>query len=580
MPALAENPQFVAEHLFWEPNFRLQEDLRDIYELNQLEIGWPEGARRLFDHITRNHTAIFAGLQYGDEGKGKFVDAKVGELLNIQGVQMVYVIRFQGGSNAGHTIETDQYRLAVHQIPSGVLYPEAVGIMDRGMVIHPEDLKTEIEDIEAKVGDIRGKLFLSEEAILCTDLERAEETLNRVLSGGKSKGGTSTGISPSYAHSYDRLGLKIKDFFQDKDDDGVPWRERMRKRYRRYRKYLGRFGIDLKEVEVPDLRETRDRGTRVMRKVGSEKEFLNRLEAVRSWYVKRDEDMGKRKMVTNTYLVHRDIYRDLSRGILFESGQGEGLHPWLGRLPDVTSSDMSVYGIMPGTALWRPQDIANRMGVLKLTWYSTVPDHEMPTQVPLPEDLPNVLPKEAAGIKLWEQYIEENKLLLSEHQLRMLWITIYTRNWGTTTGRLRGAHLLDLEALRYNARMAGIEALAGTHLDVARLNEKGKPEDIVVCTHYEKNGQVVPYQPGLIYQKGVKPHFERLPGWDGRLVQQAKTYDELPSAAKQFLSFIQRRIGYPIVAASSGPKRDQLLRFAGFDHNGPSQDPVLRPWLN
>lgn len=580
MPALAENPRLVAEHLFLDPAYCLNQDLHEVYKLNHLEIGWPDGARRLFDDMTRNHTAVFTGIQFGDESKGKFVDQKTGEILKIPGVQMVYVIRFNGGSNAGHTIETDKFRLAVHQIPSGILFPQAVGIMDRGMAIHPSDLQIEIEDIEAKVGDIRGKLYLSEEAILCTDLERAEEVLNRTLSGGKSKGGTSTGIGPGYAHHYDKLILQIRDLFNEKDDNNVSWRDKMQKKYQMRKQYFAAFGIDLAEVEVPDLRETRKAGQRVMRKVGTEQEFLDRMEATRTWFLERDRAVtDDKKMIRNTYLVHRNIYKDLSTGVIGEFGQGVGLHPWIGRLPDVTSSDTTLYGTIPGTAFWKPEDFSIRAGVMKLTWYSTVPDHAMACQVPYPADLPDVLPKDENGINKWKNYIDQNKDKLTASQLRMLWITMYTRNWGTTTGRLRGAHILDLEAIRYNARMSGIEAIAGSHLDVARVDEKGKPEDIVVCTHYTRNGEVVPYQPGLIYQKGIIPHFEHLPGWDGQEVQKATCYDELPLATKQFLTFVQRRTGYPIIAASTGPKRNQMLEFPGFDYDGPPYDPLKRSWL-
>jgi adenylosuccinate synthase len=77
--------------------------------------------------------------------------------------------------------------------------------MDTGMIIHLEDLQTEIVDAEKIVGDLRGKLFLSQDAILCTDLERAEEALNKVKNGGKSEGGTGRGISPAYANYYSRL---------------------------------------------------------------------------------------------------------------------------------------------------------------------------------------------------------------------------------------------------------------------------------------------------------------------------------------------------------------------------------------
>ena len=300
MPALAENLIDVQTSLFFAPDLKLQEDLYEIYHLNQIQIGWPEGAQRMLNQFARDHTSGFIGVQFGDEGKGRFVDNKIESILKIDGIKCVYVVRYNGGSNAGHSIVRGDERFAVHQIPSGILYPEAVGVMDRGMIIHPEDLKIEIEDIEIKVGDLRGKLFLSEEAILATDLERAEEVFNRTLSEGKSEGGTGRGISPAYAHFYDRLGVQVRNLMWDN------WRDEFGERYDRYETYFKAFGVDLQNMDVPDLRETRKQGIEVSRKVGSKQEFLDRLESVRRCYSDRDEGVTPaHKMITNTYLLHR-----------------------------------------------------------------------------------------------------------------------------------------------------------------------------------------------------------------------------------------------------------------------------------
>jgi len=78
--------------------------------------------------------------------------------------------------------------------------------MDRGMTINPVDLVDEIHYVEDRVGKMKGRLYLSQDAILNTDLDRAEELLNRIRQG-KSGGGTGRGIGPSYAHHYDRLGF-------------------------------------------------------------------------------------------------------------------------------------------------------------------------------------------------------------------------------------------------------------------------------------------------------------------------------------------------------------------------------------
>ena len=547
----SETLQQTQERLFWGPTIGIEQDIYEIYGRGHIEVGWPEGVQRLYQDIARENTVAFGGLQFGDEGKGRIVDNKLEHLLEVPGIQLAYVIRYQGGSNAGHTVVKDDIKLALHQVPSGVFYPEAIGIMDRDMVIHTEDLKTEIEDVENIVGDLRGKLYLSEDAILVTDLERAEEVLNEALSEGKSAGGTGRGVSPAYAHFYDRRGAYIKDLMTE------DWKEKMAARYNQYQLQFSAHGYDLADMNVPDLRATRKAKEPISRKLGTKEEFLDRLESVRTWYIERDQDQEpKKKMITNTFLIHRDIFRDMRNGIVLEGAQGFGLHPWLGVRPDVTSSDTTVHGAMSGTALYRAQDIADRVGVFKITYASKVPDREMPTQVKMPDNLP-------AKLDQWDAFIEANKDTLTPEQIRAMWIVKYAGEVGTTTGRLRGIHNLDLELMRYNARMGGIEVLAGTHLDCARADEP-----ILVCTHYTKNGKVVAYEPGLERQKGVKPHYIVVPGWDGEAVRNAKSFDEIPMAAKQFLTLVQRRTGFPIVAATTGPSRDNLIEFPGNRYTG------------
>ena len=154
------------------PQENAREDFEKIYFRNKIVIGSPIEVENL---TARDNTLIIVGGALGDEGKGRIVDNKIKSLLEISGVKIVNVVRYQGGNNAGHTVEKDGVKIDLHLVPSGVMYQETVGIMDQGMVIHAEDLQTEIGYVEEKVGDLRGKIFLSEDAILTTDIERAEE---------------------------------------------------------------------------------------------------------------------------------------------------------------------------------------------------------------------------------------------------------------------------------------------------------------------------------------------------------------------------------------------------------------------
>ncbi len=511
----------LQEFLYRNPHKGIKTDLKFIYEDNNILLGWPKKLIQT-QRVARENTVAILGVALGDEGKGRFIDNTIEKLLQTSGVKKVYVIRYQGGNNAGHTIEKDGIKLDLHLLPSSVLYPKTTGIMDRGMLIHVEDLKTEIDYVEEKVGPLKS-LYLSEDAILCTDLERAEEWLNRTKTG-KAKGGTSRGIGPSYAHHYDRLGLKIYDLLNP------DWMTTLEDYYDRYEKEFRAFNIKLADVAVPDFYTSHKTKESVERPVGSKKEFLQRLQKARSWLLKRD-------IATNTFAIHQKAYMDTSAAILFEGAQAAGLDAWLGTLPDITASNTSAYGLREGTAFWRIFDIEDIIGVFKIPYTSSVGARRMPTHIDLPKDLQD-LPKKPSHDQQWAAFVREE-----------------AHEYGTTTGRPRDINYLDLEFLRYNSRMSGVKALAGTHLDIS---QEHKP--IKVCTHYtDKNGKPLPYQPGLRYQKDVVPQYAELPGWDGTKCLNAKTVKQLPENAVKFLAFIQARTGFPIVAVTTGSQRENFI---------------------
>lgn len=513
------------------PHIGVQEDLDRIYNKGEITIGDPQRLQNAFYQHTRDHTVGIIGEMYGDEGKGRIVDNKLAALLENQAVKNAYVIRFQGGNNAGHTlVKEDGTKIALHVVPSGILYEQAVGMIDRGTVVHAEDLLTELTYAENFVGDLRSKVLLSEEAILCTDLERAEETLNKVKSGGNSNGGTGRGISPSYAHHYDRTGTKVYDLM----DEG--WRETFSTRYERYRDEFAAYGKDLATELVPDFRKEKLRDIHnEPRVVGTQEEYLDRLEEARTKLIERD-------MVENTYLFHPQIFHDLSKGVLFEGAQALGLHPWLGSYPDVTTSDTSLLGIAAGTGYWMPQNVHYGIGIFKGPYTSTVGKRLLPTDMGL-TDTDNTLPENA-----------------TPNQQRGKRIRDDAGERGTTTGRWRKIAALDLPNLAHNATMSGVNALAATMMDICE-----ETDTIPVCVYYTtKDKKPTPFQPSMRQMKNLVPHYEYLPGWDGEACRKAKILEDLPENALKYLSFIQARTGLPIVAVTTGPSRDALIELPGY----------------
>lgn len=530
MPALSEVSKplpHIQRDLSSRPWSGVQDDFDRIYNQGKIEIGAPSD--KTLSVNARPNTVGIAGGMYGDEGKGRLVDNKISALLEEPGVTGVNVIRFNGGNNAGHTLETDQgIRMALHVIPSAILYPETRGIIDRGAVVHPDNLQIEVAYAEEYAGSLRGQLFLSEEAILCTDLERAEEGLNRIRSGGAATGGTGRGIGPSYAHHYDRLGTKVMDLL----DKG--WKGSFADRYERYQQEFAAFGRDLKDELVPDFEKEKMKGLHEPRTVGTKAEYLDRLEAARDWIIDRG-------MTLNTFALHSEIYSDPSQAVLFEGAQGISLHPWLGSYPDVTTSDTSMHGIISGTGFWKPEDVRQKIGIVKGPYTSSVGRRHLLTEIPLSREN-NDLPDNATHV-----------------QERGVFIRAKARETGTTTGRWRDVAELDLANLSYNATMGGIDVLAVTMMDIAR-----EGDIIRVSTHYTREGQNASYQPGLRYIEGFKPQYVELPGWDGEACRNAGNLADFPENALKYLSFMQARTGFPVVAATAGPERNKLFTAQGY----------------
>ncbi len=500
---------------------KFEHDLESIYQNNTLHVGLPKNFKGIFSALSRPNTIAIVGVALGDEGKGRIVDNKIEELLKKKSITRVSVIRFQGGNNAGHTVEKEGTKLALHLIPSFVFHEKAEGIMDRGMVVHVEDLLTEMRYVEDVVGTLTNRLHLSDDAILCTDLERAEEFLNGYLQEG-SKGGTGRGIGPSYAHHYDKTGLRIADLLRD------DWSEHFTKRFIQYEKIFSAFGLALSDTDVPDFSTTVREKKASRRKLGTKKEFLQRLRDSR-------EQLLRRNLVTNTFPLHITLAKDSASAIVFEGAQAAGLDSWTGTRPDVTSSNTTAYGVREGTGYWRLQDIEERIGIIKLPYTSSVGARRMPTHIDLQKDT-----QPTTNDQHWGQWVRDTAF-----------------EYGTTTGRPRDINFLDLPFIAYNIRMSGIETLMSTHLDICK-----EEDSIKICTHYtDTKGNTVPYQPGLRYLAHLTPNYTQVPGWEGKSCQNAKKAEDLPVHALKFLSLIQSALHTPLVATTTGPSRKHFLTF-------------------
>ena len=150
---------------------------------------------------------LILGLQWGDEGKGKIVDVLT-EDYNI-------IARFQGGPNAGHTLEFDGIKHVLHTIPSGIFHDNKLNIIGNGVVIDPVILKTEIDKLHELDVDLSNKLMISRKAHLILPTHRLIDKASELSKGKKKIGSTLKGIGPTYMDKTGRNGLRVGDLELD-----------------------------------------------------------------------------------------------------------------------------------------------------------------------------------------------------------------------------------------------------------------------------------------------------------------------------------------------------------------------------
>ena len=146
---------------------------------------------------------VLLGLQWGDEGKGKIVDVLT--------PRYDVVARFQGGPNAGHTLEFNGLKHVLHIIPSGIFHKDKINLIGNGVLIEPRIFRQEIEGIAEKGVDATKNLFISKKAHLILPSHRMMDAANEQAKGNSKIGSTLKGIGPAYTDKIARTGLRVGD---------------------------------------------------------------------------------------------------------------------------------------------------------------------------------------------------------------------------------------------------------------------------------------------------------------------------------------------------------------------------------
>ena len=445
--------------------------------------------------LSRPKTYAFCGGAFGDEGKGRIVDMVVHKLSQ-EGEVVVY--RDNGGANAGHTVEfADGKRVALHQLPSGIFISGATVVLGKEMVLHPGDLLEELQQVdEVTATKDRAEIIIDTLAILSLDTHRAYEgVLKQWQSGGK--GSTGRGISPAYADVLLRHPLRMRDIVTFSE-------EVVKQHYDMYAALISGLGQSLSEIEVSSLS-----GEKIV--VGTREVFIKRL---------KEQAKKLKKYAKDIHEWLQKKWDDEKCGFVFEKAQAVGLDYRWGVYPDITASDTTLAGIFSATeGIVDPEKIMLKAGVIKATYMSSVGSRILPT-------------------------VMKNKLA---ERIRK-----DAHEYGATTKRPRDIAYLDIPALKFFAKVGRLNSLVLTHMDVCY-----DEEPIKICVEYKLGSKSVGYRPDQEYLQTVEPVYIELPAWDTKKLHAAKSKDQLPIEARDFLNFVSEKIGLPISIITTGPQREQ-----------------------
>ncbi|MEN8136946.1 MAG: adenylosuccinate synthase [Bacteroidota bacterium] len=278
---------------------------------------------------------LLLGLQWGDEGKGKIVDVLTS--------QYDIIARFQGGPNAGHTLEFDGHKHVLHTIPSGIFHKDSENIIGNGVVIDPVIFKREIDEMSGFNIDFQKKLFISRKAHLILPTHRLLDAASETAKGKAKIGSTLKGIGPTYMDKTGRNGLRVGDI--ELSDFMDRYNNLRAKHLEMLENYNVDIQFDLKELEKEWFESIK--ALKLLKFIDSEKYFSDALKN--------------------------------NQTILAEGAQGSLLDVDFGTYPFVTSSTTTAAGACTGLGI-SPRSIGDVIGIFK-AYVTRVGSGPFPTEL-------------------------------------------------------------------------------------------------------------------------------------------------------------------------------------------------------
>jgi adenylosuccinate synthase len=272
------------------------------------------------------------GAQWGDEGKGKIVDMLTPHFSA--------VARYQGGHNAGHTVYVQGKKFVLHLIPSGILHPGVTCIIGNGVVIDPQALFKEIDELARMGTSVDGRLLISEKAHIILPYHRELDVLSEARRGERKIGTTSRGIGPAYEDKIGRRGIRICDLLGDR----AALQEEVRENVNARNRLIKDSTLDWKPLF---------------------EQVIAYGERIRPW-------------ATDVSLFLSQLIKD-GKAVMFEGAQATLLDIDHGTYPFVTSSNASIGGVCTGLGV-PPRAIGGVLGVAK-AYTTRVGEGPLPTEL-------------------------------------------------------------------------------------------------------------------------------------------------------------------------------------------------------
>jgi adenylosuccinate synthase len=276
---------------------------------------------------------VLLGLQWGDEGKGKIVDVLTSNYD--------IIARFQGGPNAGHTLEFDGIKHVLHTIPSGIFHPTALNVIGNGVVIDPVIFQKELEGLEKLNVNFDGKLLISRKAHLILPSHKLLDAASEHAKGKAKIGSTLKGIGPTYMDKTGRNGLRVGD------------------------------------IELPDFKERYDNLVAKHIQLLKQYDFEYDLDSLEGNWFEAIERLRKLEFIDSEHYL--ELARKSGKKVLAEGAQGSLLDIDFGTYPFVTSSNTVAAGACTGLGI-APNRIGDVFGIFK-AYLTRVGSGPFPTEL-------------------------------------------------------------------------------------------------------------------------------------------------------------------------------------------------------